>query len=141
MTPARGREMIDLVRDTFQVSIRKACRAIPACRASYHYRSRRPEQAPLRKRVREIAETHMLRLSQNHGTAASRGLAGERQARASSLPAGRPADALKPPSRRVMVKLRDDRSNATGNQVWAMDWMYVELFDRRRLWVLTVVDT
>src|SRR5215831_17459086 len=28
MTPARGREMIDLVRATFRVSIRKACRAI-----------------------------------------------------------------------------------------------------------------
>ena len=49
---------------------------------------------------------------------------------------------LKPPRRRVMAKLRDDRSNATGaNQVWAMDWMHDELFVGRRLWVLTVVDT
>jgi len=48
----------------------------------------------------------------------------------------------KSPRRRVMAKLRDDRSNATGpNQVWAMDWMHDELFDGRRLWVLTVVDT
>jgi putative transposase len=48
---------------------------------------------------------------------------------------------LKPPRRRVMAK-RDDRSNATGpNQIWAMDWMHDELFDGRRLWVLTVVDT
>ena len=48
---------------------------------------------------------------------------------------------LKPPRRRVTAKLRDDRSDATGpNQVWAMDWMYDELFDGRRLWVLTVVD-
>jgi putative transposase len=32
---------------------------------------------------------------------------------------------LKPPRRRVMTKLRDDRSNATApNQVWAMDWMH-----------------
>jgi putative transposase len=59
MTPARGREMIDFVRDAFRVSIRGACRAIPACRATYHYRSRRPEQAPLRKRIGEIAETRM----------------------------------------------------------------------------------
>jgi hypothetical protein len=49
---------------------------------------------------------------------------------------------LKPPRRRVMAKLRDDRSHATGpNQVWAMDWMHDELFDGRRVWVLTVVDT
>ena len=57
MTPARGREMIDFVWGAFGVSIRKACRAIPACRATYHYRSRRPEQAPLRKRIREIQPT------------------------------------------------------------------------------------
>jgi putative transposase len=45
---------------------------------------------------------------------------------------------LKPPRRRVMAKLRSDRSAATGpNQVWAMDWMY----DGKRLWFLTVVDT
>ena len=32
---------------------------------------------------------------------------------------------LKPPRRRVLAKLRDDRSNATEpNQVWAMDWMH-----------------
>jgi putative transposase len=44
--------------------------------------------------------------------------------------------------RRVMAKLRDDRSDATGpNQVWAMDCMFDELFDGRRLWVLTVIDT
>jgi putative transposase len=49
---------------------------------------------------------------------------------------------LKPRRRRVMAKLRDDRSNATGpNQVWAMDWMHHELFDGRPLWVLALVDT
>jgi len=51
--------MINFVRGAFDVSIRKACRAIPACRATCHYRSRRPEQTPLRKRVREIAESRM----------------------------------------------------------------------------------
>jgi hypothetical protein len=29
----------------------------PACRASYHYRNKRPDQSVLRKRIREIAET------------------------------------------------------------------------------------
>lgn len=41
-----------------------------------------------------------------------------------------------------MAKLRSDRSNAAGpNQVWVMNWMRDELFDGRRLWVLTVIDT
>ena len=58
-TPARGREMIDFVRASFRWSIRRACRTVPACQATYHYRSRRPEQAPLIQRIREIAETRM----------------------------------------------------------------------------------
>ena len=37
--------MIDFVCGAFGVSIRKACRTIPTCRATYHYRSRRPERA------------------------------------------------------------------------------------------------
>ncbi|MEQ9641433.1 MAG: hypothetical protein RIM84_15530 [Alphaproteobacteria bacterium] len=41
-----------------------------------------------------------------------------------------------------MAKLYDDRSDATGpTQMWVMDWMSDKLFDGRRLWVLTVVDT
>jgi putative transposase len=47
----------------------------------------------------------------------------------------------KPPRRRVVAMRRDERPEAHGpNQVWAMDWIYDELFDGRRLWVLTVVD-
>jgi IS5 family transposase len=41
-----GSEMIAHVRRVFGVAIRKACRAIPASRATYHCRSRRPEQRP-----------------------------------------------------------------------------------------------
>jgi putative transposase len=125
MTPARGREMIDFVRSAFCISIRRACRVIPACRATYHYRSRRPEQGPLRRRIREIAETRMrygyrriavmlrregwrINVKRVHRLYRLEGL----QMR------------HKPPRRRVMAKLRDDRSNASGpNQVWAMDWM------------------
>jgi putative transposase len=143
MTPARGREMIDFVRTTFRVSIRRACRAIPACRGTCHYRSRRPEQAPLRRRIREIAETRMrhgyrritvlLRREGWHVNV-------ERVHRLYRLEGLQMR--LKAPRWRVMAKLRDDRRNATGpNQVWAMDWMYDELFDGRRLWVLTVIDT
>lgn len=135
--------MIDLLRSCFRVSIRRACRAVPACRATYHYRAVRADQAVLRKRIREIAET--------------RARYGYRRIHIVLRREGWPVNVKrvrrlycleglqmrhKPPRRRVMAKLRDDRSNATGpNQVWAMDWMHDELFDGRRLWVLTVVDT
>jgi putative transposase len=47
----------------------------------------------------------------------------------------------KPPRRRVMAKLRDDRATAIApNDCWSMDWMYDQLFNGRRLWVLTLVD-
>ena len=90
MTPARGRETVDFVRTAFRVSVRRACRAVPAPRSTYHYRSRRPEQAFLRKRIRGIAETRV-----RHGY----------------------------------------------RRIWAMDWMYDQLFDGRRIWVLAVLDT
>jgi len=135
ITPARGREMIDFVR---RVSIRRVCRSIPACRATYHYRSRRPEQAPLRKCIREIAETRMRYgyrriavLLRREGWRVNV----KRVRRLYNLEGLQMR--LKPLRRRVMAKPRDDRSDATGpNQVWAMDWMYDELFDGRRLWVL-----
>ena len=48
----------------------------------------------------------------------------------------------KSPKRRVKAKLRDDRAPATtGNQVWAMDFVHDQLFDGRKLRILTVVDT
>ena len=102
-----------------------------------------PEQAPLRKRIREIAETRMRYgyrrihiLLRREGWAVNV----KRVRRLYKLEGLQMR--LKPPRRLVMAKLRSDRSNATGpNQVWAMDWMHDELFDGRRLWVLTVVDT
>jgi putative transposase len=50
--------MVEFIRTCFRVSIRRVCRGVPAARSSYHYHSIRPNQAPLRKRIREIAETH-----------------------------------------------------------------------------------
>src|SRR5580704_15392087 len=59
MKPVRQREMVDHVRTAWQVSIRRACRALPVGRSSYHYCSRRAGQAPLSKRIKEIAETRV----------------------------------------------------------------------------------
>src|SRR5690606_9512751 len=59
LAPARCREMIDFVKTVFGVSVRRACRAVPAPRSTYHYAPRRPPQDVLRKRIRELAETHV----------------------------------------------------------------------------------
>ena len=143
MTPARGRETVDFARTAIRVSVRRACRAVPAPRSTYHYRSRRPEQAFLRKRIREIAETRVRYgyrriwvLLRREGWSVN----AKRVYRLYKL------EGLtmrhKPPRRRVAAKIRDARSPATGpRQIWAMDWMYDQLFDGRRIWVLAVLDT
>ena len=59
MKPAGKRKMIDEVRHVWQVSIRRACQALPVDRSSYHYRSKRSGQAVLMKRIKEIAETRV----------------------------------------------------------------------------------
>jgi putative transposase len=41
------------------VSIRRACRALPFDTSSYHYQSRRTDPAFLKKRIKEICETHV----------------------------------------------------------------------------------
>ena len=49
--------MVDHVRTVWQVSIRRACQALPVDRSTYHYRSKRTGQAVLMKRIKEIAKT------------------------------------------------------------------------------------
>jgi putative transposase len=116
---------------------------VPAPRSTFHYRSRRPEQAPLRKRIREIAQTRVrYGYRRIHVLLRREGwmINAKRVRRLYCLEGLQMR--LKPPRRRVMAKLRDDRSAATApNQVWAMDWIYDQLFDGRRIWVLTMVDT
>ncbi len=59
MKPDRRRRVVDDVRATWRVSIRRACRRCGLRPSTYHYKSRRGDQAPLRKRIREIAETRV----------------------------------------------------------------------------------
>ena len=47
----------------------------------------------------------------------------------------------KTPKRRVAAKLREDRSPpAAPNQVWAMDFLSDQLFNGRKIRILTIVD-
>ena len=43
----------------WDVSIRRACNVLTACRSSYHYKPHKDDQANLKQRIREIAETHL----------------------------------------------------------------------------------
>jgi putative transposase len=135
--------MVDQVRTVWRVSIRRACRAVPVDRSTYHYRSKRAGQAPLVKRIREIAETrvrygyrriHVLLRREGWVVNAKRVC---RLYREQGLQLRN-----KSPKRRVKAKLRQDRSPATAaNQIWAMDFVHDQLFDGTRIRILTIVDT
>ena len=112
-------------------------------RSTYHYQSRRTDPAFLKKRIKEICETHVrygyrrvyyilrrdgwhVNLKKVYRLYRELGL----QLR------------NKTPKRRVKAKLREDRAPAVRpNDVWAMDFVHDELATGRKLRILTVVDT
>lgn len=125
------------------MSIRRACAVLEVDTSTYHYKSRRPDQAPLAARIKAICETRVrygyrrvqvllrregwsVNHKRTHRIYSELGL----QLRS------------KAPKRRVTAKLREDRAPAQRpNDVWAMDFVHDQLATGRRIRVLTVVDT
>lgn len=112
-------------------------------RSSYHYRSRRPSQAALARRIKEICETrvrygyrrvHVLLRREGWAVNAKRVY---RLYKELGLQLRN-----KTPKRRVKAKLREDRRDAVVvNETWAMDFVHDQLVTGRKLRILTVVDT
>src|SRR5436309_10745317 len=55
VTPAARREAVAHLQVAYEVSERRACSTLEADRTSVRYRSRRPDDAPARTRLRELA--------------------------------------------------------------------------------------
>jgi len=141
--PVRKRKLVDAVCGQWGVSIRRACQLVEMDRSTYHYRSRRPGQAGLEQRIKEICQTrvrygyrrvHVLLRREgwpiNHKR--TRRLYRELRLQLRN----------KTPKRRVKAKLRDDRRPATrANETWAMDFVHDQLATGQKLRVLTIVDT
>ena len=137
------RELVRGMCSDWSVSIRTACGALRFDRSSFHYRSRRTDQAAVERRIREICETRVrygyrrvhvllrregweINMKKTHRIYNELGL----QLR------------NKHPKRRVKAKLREDRQEAAGpNEVWAMDFVHDQLATGRKLRILTIVDT
>lgn len=130
------------MKSDWGVSIRRACRVFLVDTSTYHYKSRRPGQAHIEQRIKEICQTRvrygyrrvhvMLRrdgLQINHKKTC-------RIYRELGLQLRN-----KTPKRRVKAKLRDDRKEATQpNETWAMDFVHDQLATGKKIRVLTVVD-
>ena len=135
--------MVDLVRQVWRVSIRRACQALPVDRSTYHYRSKRTGQAPLLKRIKEISQTRVrYGYRRVHVLLRREGwVVNEKRVWRLYRELGLQLR-NKSPKRRVKAKLREDRKPALGpNDVWAMDFVHDQLFDGRKIRVLTMIDT
>jgi putative transposase len=122
LTPDRRRDLVDQLRSVWQVSIRRACQTLRAERSSYHYTSCRPDQAAIKKRIKEICETRV-----RYGYRRVHVLLQREGWTVNVKRVYRLYNELglqlrnKTPKRRVKAKLRDDRKEATQvNETWAM---------------------
>ncbi|QXF12238.1 IS3 family transposase [Sphingopyxis terrae subsp. terrae] len=137
------RQLVDDIRSTWQVSIRRACSVLRSERSSYHYRGKGADQADLKQRIKELAETrvrygyrriHML--LQREGWAIN-GKQVYRLYKEMGLGLRN-----KPSKRRVKAKLREGRCAASRvNDVWVKGFVQDQLATGPKLRILTVVDT
>ena len=112
--------------DEWGVSIRRACRVLEFDTSTYHYKSRRREQAGIEARIREICETRV-----RYGYRRVHVHLRREGWRINVKRTRRIYNALglqlrnKTPKRRVKTKLRDDRREAVEpNETWAMDFVH-----------------
>lgn len=137
------RELVRGMCSDWAVSIRQACGAIGFDRSTFHYQSRRTDQAAVAKRIKEICETrvrygyrrvHVLLDSEGWGINVKKVYRIYKELGMQLR--------HKTPKRRVKAKVRDDRAVAVGpNDVWAMDFVHDQLATGKKLRVLTIVDT
>jgi putative transposase len=126
----------------WDVSIRRACRVLEFDTSTFHDKSRRPDQAGIEARIKDICATRVrygyrrvhvmlkregwnVNMKRTYRIYRDLGL----QLRS------------KTPKRRVKAKLREDRQAAVGpNDIWAMDFVHDQLATGKKLRILTVVD-
>ena len=59
LRPVRKRKLVDEMRREWDISIRRACGVFEMDTSTYHYKSRRPGQAELESRIKEICQTRV----------------------------------------------------------------------------------
>lgn len=126
----------------WKVSQRRACRVLQLDPTSYRYQSRRPAQATLESKIKEICQTRVrYGYRRVHVLLRREGwMINHKKSRRIYRELGLQLRS-KTPKRRVKAKLRDDRKEATrAHETWAMDFVHDQLATGSKLRILTVVD-
>jgi len=141
VTPAAHREAVDYLRATYEMSQRRAIRAIGADRSTVRYRSTRPDDTVVRERLKALANErrrfgyrrlHVLLRREGHAINKKRVQRIYRE-------------------ERLMVRRRGGRKRAIGtrrpieapvaaNRRWSLDFVSDQFTDGRRFRILEVYD-
>jgi putative transposase len=141
VTPVAKRAAVARLVEVHEMSERRACHLIGADRSTIRYRSRRPDDAQLRDRLRELAgERRRFGYRRLHVLLRQEGLVVNRK-RTERLYR----------EEKLTVRRRRGRKKATGtrapilveavpNARWSVDFVHDQLVTGRRLRILNVVD-
>jgi len=143
VTSARRRDLVDWLREEYDIGIKRGCNVLCLNRASYYYVAHRDEQVMLRMKIRQYAETHVkygylrihvllqregIRIGKNHVY---------RLYCLEGLNLRRKYSRRKRVSEPRLELPRESRPNES----WAMDFVSDQLFDGRRFRSLTLIDS
>jgi putative transposase len=141
VTPAARREAAAHLRQAFEMSERRACRVIGADRASVRYEATRPDDGPLRERLKALAQErrrfgyrrlHVLLRREGHAVNRKRVQRIYREERLTVRRRGG--------RKRAMGTRRPMETPVAANQRWSLDFVSDQMTDGRRFRILAVVD-
>jgi putative transposase len=130
------------LQDAFRVSERRGCEVLGCHRSTHRYRSVRADDTPLRARIRDIAETRVRYGYQRVHTLLRREGWHVNHKRVHRIYREEGLNLRTKRPRRHVSGARRERCPvaSTINEQWSMDFVADNLFDGRRIRVLTVVD-
>jgi putative transposase len=137
----RKRELVKLLQEKFQTSTRRACGLVQLNRSTSYYRDRKRDDAGLRMRIRELAQSRprfgYLRihiLLRREGWIVNR-----KRVHRIYTQEGLQLRIKQRKKRAAILRTALMRATA-GNQQWSMDFVADALLDGRRFRILTIVD-
>jgi putative transposase len=141
VTPAARREAAAHLQSAHEMSERRAIRVIGADRTSVRYQSTRPDDAPLRERLKTLAQErrrfgyrrlHVLLRREGHAVNRKRI---QRLYREEKLTVRRRGG-----RKRALGERRPMETPLAANQRWSLDFVSDQMTDGRRFRILAVVD-
>jgi putative transposase len=135
--------MVTGLQSAYDVSERRACQVLRFSRSNHRYQSVRDDQAILRMRLKELAGVRVrYGYRRLHILLQREGWQVNHKRVYRLYTEENLTMRIRQPRRHVSSKRRQTRPEASKtNECWSMDFMSDQLFDGRRIRVLTLVDT